>query len=140
MVDDMEMTLLTVAGAGQDGWYKGHGRISIPYLGGAAFTTKFDRIYINEDRNVVQGRIDFISKGVAAMAEDQLLAQQKRQQERLQQENRDTWAGTQFHDKIFLFDNLDIESISRSLIAKTTPLPTRRLCKCWFPFPIKQSS
>jgi hypothetical protein len=112
MVDDMEMTLLTVAGAGQDGWYKGHGRISIPYLGGAAFTTKFDRIYINEDRNVVQGRIDFISKGVAAMAEDQLLAQQKRQQERLQQENRDTWAGTQFHDKIFLFDNLDIESIA----------------------------
>jgi hypothetical protein len=111
-VDGMEMTLLAVSSAGQEGWYKGNGRISIPYLGGAAFTTKFDRIYINEDRNVIQGRIDFISKGVAAMAEDQLLSQQKRQQEKLQQENRDAWEGTQFHDKIFLFDNLDIESIA----------------------------
>ena len=80
-VDGMEMTLLDVVHLG-DGWYKGLGRISVDYLGGAAFTVSFDRIFINTDRQVVLGRIDFVTKGTAAMADEQLAAQEKRKGER----------------------------------------------------------
>lgn len=79
-VDGMEMTLLDVVHLG-DGYYRGLGRVSVDYLGGAAFTASFDRIFINTDRQVVLGRIDFVTNGVAVMAEEQLAAQEKRKGE-----------------------------------------------------------
>ncbi len=57
----MEVILEEVEHLPEDGFYKGRGRVSINYLGGAAFAVKFDRIYIDEDRNVVTGRIDVVS-------------------------------------------------------------------------------
>lgn len=108
----MEMQLVEVQHLGENGWYKGIGRISVPYLGGAVFTTKFDRIYIDDNRNVVLGRIDFVTKGVAAMIEEQLAEQRERQEEKLQQENREQWAGAEFYEKIFLFDNLVIDDVT----------------------------
>ncbi len=57
----MEVILEEVEHLPEDGFYKGTGRVSIHYLGGAAFAVKFDRIYIDEDRNVVSGRIDVLS-------------------------------------------------------------------------------
>ncbi len=110
-VDGMEMTLLDVAHLG-DGWYQGLGRVSVDYLGGAAFTASFDRIFINTDRQVVLGRIDFVTKGVAVMAEEQLAGQDKRKEERRKEENREEWTGTDFYGKIFLFDNIVIADIS----------------------------
>lgn len=107
----MEMQLLEVQHLGENGWYKGIGRISVPYLGGAAFTAKFDRIYIDDNRNVVLGRVDFVTKGVAAMIEEQLADQRERQEEKVQQENRDEWVGADFYEKIFLFDNLVIDDV-----------------------------
>jgi hypothetical protein len=109
--DGMEVMFTEVTHLGE-GFYKGTGRVSIAYLGGAVFNVKFDRIFVDEDRNVGQGRIDFITKGVAAMVEEQLAGQQKRQDEKKQQENRDQWAGTDFYEKVFAYDQMDIETIT----------------------------
>jgi predicted chitinase len=57
----MEVILEEVEPLPEDGFYKGRGRVSINYLGGAAFAVQFERIYIDEDRNVVTGRIDVVS-------------------------------------------------------------------------------
>ena len=110
-VDGMEMTLLDVVHLG-DGYYQGLGRVSVDYLGGAAFTASFDRIFINTDRQVVLGRIDFVTNGVAVMAEEQLAAQKGREQERIKEANREEWKGTDFYGKIFLFDNIAIEDVT----------------------------
>src|SRR5690606_27272715 len=110
-VDGMEMTLLDVVHLG-DGYYQGLGRVSVDFLGGAAFTASFDRIFINTDRQVVLGRIDFVTNGVAVMAEEQLAAQKGREQERIKEANREEWKGTDFYGKIFLFDNIAIEDVT----------------------------
>ncbi len=57
----MEVILEEVEHLPEDGFYKGRGLVAIPYLGGANFRVKFDRIYLDEDRNVVSGRIDVVS-------------------------------------------------------------------------------
>jgi hypothetical protein len=76
----MEVILEEVEHLSEDGFYKGRGLVAIPYLGGANFHVRFERIYIDEDRNVVSGRIEVVSKGVEKMAQDQLASQQSRQQ------------------------------------------------------------
>ena len=57
----MEVILEEVEHLPEDGFYKGRGLVSIPYLGSANFHVKFERIYIDEDRNVVTGRIEVVS-------------------------------------------------------------------------------
>jgi hypothetical protein len=86
---DMEVILEEVEHLPEEGFYKGRGRVSINYLGGAAFAVHFERIYIDEDRNVVSGRIDVLTQGVEAMSQGQLADQQQRHKERLQQANRE---------------------------------------------------
>jgi TANFOR domain-containing protein len=101
----MEMQLTSVQALSPDGWYRGTGRIAMPFLAGANFTTQFERIYIDENRNVTNGHIDFVSRGVAAMVEDQLAGQANRQKEAKKKQNRDDWKDTDFYEKVFKYDN-----------------------------------
>jgi hypothetical protein len=101
----MEMTLVEVTHTGQDGYYKGVGKVAPRYLGGASFHVKFERIFIDESRTVVgPGRIDFVTQGVANMVQQQLAQQDQRQKEAIQEKNRETWATTEFHEKMFVYD------------------------------------
>ncbi|MBD0256486.1 MAG: hypothetical protein ICV83_12275 [Cytophagales bacterium] len=107
----MEVILEEVEHLPEDGFYKGTGRVSINYLGGAAFAVKFDRIYIDEDRNVVSGRIDVLSQGVEAMSQQQLASQQQRQKERQQQANRDKYQDLSFAEGVTKYDELIIANV-----------------------------
>jgi hypothetical protein len=107
----MEVMLEAVEHLPEDGFYKGTGRVSINYLGGAAFAVKFDRIYIDEDRHVVSGRIDVLSQGVEAMSEQQLASQQQRQKERQQQANRDKYQDLSFAEGVTKYDDLIIANV-----------------------------
>jgi hypothetical protein len=108
----MELQLQQVSHTTQDGWYSGTGRVTVPYLGGATFSVKFENIYIDENRNVGSGRIDFVTRGVAAMAEEQLANQKDRQLEKQNEENRTQWAGTDFYENIFYYNEIEIENIT----------------------------
>ncbi len=107
----MEVILEEVEHLPEDGFYKGAGRVNINYLGRAAFAVKFDRIYIDEDRNVVSGRIDVLSQGVEAMSQEQLASQQQRQQERQQQANRDKYQDLSFAEGVTKYDELIIADV-----------------------------
>jgi hypothetical protein len=110
-VDGVEMTILSASSAANDGWYAGYATVNPRILGGASYTVKFDRLYVREDRTAGFGRIDMLTKGVAAMVEEQLAAQDRRQEERQQQENREQWEGTIFHEKIFAFNETVIDTV-----------------------------
>lgn len=110
-VQGIEMTIKEVNGPFGEGVYSGKGEVSIPYFGGAVFNVMFDQLYINESRVAVQGRIDFITKGVDAMIEEQLAQQKQREREEQQQKNREQWAGTDFYDKIFYYEEVVIDSV-----------------------------
>ena len=107
----MEVVLEEVEPLPEDGFYKGTGRVSIHYLGGAAFAVKFDRIYIDEDRNVVSGRIDVVSQGASQMSQEQLAGQQQRQQERQQQANRDKYQDLSFADGVTKYDEMSVANV-----------------------------
>jgi hypothetical protein len=108
----MTLTLGQVEQLNQPGWYKGMGEVSVPYLAGAVFKVKFDRLYINEAREAPLGRIDFLTRGVAEMAEKQLAGQKQRQQQRKQEENRQAWEGTPFAEKVFKNSDVVIGSVT----------------------------
>jgi TANFOR domain-containing protein len=110
-VDGIEMTILEASSSSNDGWYKGYAKVNPKVLGGASYSVKFERLFIGEDRKAGFGRIDILTKGVAAMVEEQLAAQEKRKDERQEQENREQWENTQFHDKIFTFHETVIDSV-----------------------------
>jgi hypothetical protein len=107
----MEVILEEVEHLPEDGFYKGTGRVSIHYLGGAAFAVKFDRIYIDEDRNVVSGRIEVLSQGVEVMSQGQLASQQQRHKERQQQANRDKYQDLSFAEGVTKYDELIIANV-----------------------------
>jgi hypothetical protein len=107
----MEVILEEVEHLPEDGFYKGKGRVSINYLGGAAFAVRFERIYLDEDRNVVSGRIDVLTQGVEAMSQEQLANQQQRQQERLQHANRQKYQDLDFVEEVTKYDELVIASL-----------------------------
>lgn len=108
----IEMTLVDVQRVEQDGFYKGIAKVAPKYLGGASFFVKFDKIFIDATRTVVgPERIDFITQGVAGMMQEQFAAQQQRQDSRVQEANRATWASTVFHEEIFNFPNATIDSV-----------------------------
>ncbi len=102
-LDDMEMMLLDVTPLG-GGWYKGLGKVTHDYLGGANFAVKFDRLFIDEDRVAGYGRVDYISKGIAEMLVQQSVNAEQKAKEQTQKQNRDVWEGTVFYDKIISYD------------------------------------
>jgi len=109
-VDGIDMMLLAVEPLGS-GWFKGVGEVTIPYLGGA-YGVKFDKLFIDAYRVAGNGRIDFVTRGVALMLQQQAHNQKKNEEEKLQQQNREAWNGTDFYEKIFQYDALDIETIT----------------------------
>lgn len=110
-VDDIEIQLMDVLHLG-DGWYKGTGRTSIPYFGGAVFAVTFDRLFIDENRIAGLGRIDFVTQGVAALVEQQSANLAIRKKEAIQQANREEWAGTDFFSKVFVYDDIVIDKVT----------------------------
>jgi hypothetical protein len=110
--DGIEMTLVAVWPLSEPGWYQGTGRINIAFLGGAAFPVQFERIYIREDRQVVDGRIDVVSEGVAALVEKQAANQARNNQEKIQEKNRAAWAGTNFYEKVFSYEQIVIDTLT----------------------------
>jgi hypothetical protein len=112
-VDGMDLTLSEITNLG-DGYYAGLGRVSLPYLGGASFAVKFSRIFINTDRIVEQGRIDFITKGVAAMVEQQLVNVAIKIEARKQplEDFPEARPPGFFYDEILVFSDIEISSIA----------------------------
>jgi len=110
-LDDMEVMLLDVAPLG-NGWFKGIGKVSIDYFGGANFAVKFDRLFIDENRVAGYGRVDYISKGMVEMLVQQAENVAQKAKEQIQQQNRDVWEGTVFYDKIIAYDNIAIDTIT----------------------------
>jgi len=106
----MEVILVDVQHTGTDGWYKGYGRVSIPYLGGASFMVKFDRLYINENREAQRGRIDVISKGAAALLEQAPVSSPPTSPDSEPSIGRD-WSGVDFYYKVITYDKLTIDSV-----------------------------
>jgi TANFOR domain-containing protein len=109
--DDIEVQLDNVLHLG-DGWYKGTGRTSIDYFGGAVFAVTFERLFVDENRMSGIGRIDFVTQGVAALVHDQVVAMENQQRDAAQQQNQEAWQGTIFYEEIFLYDNIEIEQIT----------------------------
>src|SRR5687767_3085946 len=107
------MTLVEVQHLSEDGYYKGIGKVAPKYLGGATFYVKFDHLFIDETRTVVgPDRIDFITQGVASMMQEQLAEQKQKQEDQQQKENQDQWADTEFHEDIFLYDQVVIDTVT----------------------------
>jgi hypothetical protein len=59
----------------------------------------------------VQGRVDFITKGVEAMIEEQLAEQKQRELEEQQQQNREQWKDTDFYEEVFYYNDIVIDSM-----------------------------
>ena len=53
-----------------NGYYQGTGYVRVAMLANARMPVKFDRIFINDSLQVTAGRIDMLTRGVQAMAED----------------------------------------------------------------------
>jgi TANFOR domain-containing protein len=107
----LDMELKEVTALSEPGWYKGVGICRVPYLGGSGYHAKFERIYINDNLEVILGRIDFVSKGIASMTAEQLAGERRINRERRQRENRTQWSGTDFYEGIILYKDTDIETI-----------------------------
>jgi hypothetical protein len=82
----LEVTVTQVSASQGGGYFGGQGRVSLPYLAGAAFAVQFQRIYVDMERNVGLGRIEFISRGMDAMVSEQLANQQERRNNRRNRE------------------------------------------------------
>jgi len=98
-VQGIEMTLNEVESIGK-GVYAGKGEVSIPYFGGATFHVTFKNLFIDENHTAAMGRVDFVTKKMDAWVDEELAAQKKKHQE----ENRDTWKGTDFYEKEISYD------------------------------------
>jgi TANFOR domain-containing protein len=112
-LDDLEMQLMEVVHLGQ-GWYKGTGRTRVQFLGNLNFAVKFDRLYIDENRVAGDGRVDFVTRGTAELVEQQMQNAAIKANEQKRQENRNNWTGTVFHNRIFEYKNIVIDSIAVS--------------------------
>jgi hypothetical protein len=110
-VQGITMTIKDVNAPNAQGIYNGLGEVSIPYFGGASFRVTFSGLYINENREAQRGRIEFMTKGIDAMIEEQLAEQKKKEREEQQVRNREQWAGTDFFNKIFYCDEIVIDSM-----------------------------
>jgi hypothetical protein len=110
-VHGLELTLTEVVSTGTPGLFNGSGRVSVSYLGGAAFNATFDRLFIDENRVATSGRIDFITKSIDSWVEEKLAEQKKEELAEQQSKNREEWAGTDFYDEVTYYDDIEIEDI-----------------------------
>jgi len=126
-VDGQQMQLLHIQNLG-DGYYKGTGKMFVDLLGGLGFKTTFERIYIDADRIVGRGRINYVSRGVDNMVVKQVTNQKERQAnrelERLQAANRERYRDTVFHQQVFAFlalvgQNVELKADGTVLITLT---------------------
>jgi TANFOR domain-containing protein len=117
----LDMELKEVVALNEPGWYKGVGICRVPYLGGSGYHAKFERIYINDNLEVILGRIDFVSKGIASMTAEQLAGERRIDRERRQRENRAQWSGTDFYEGVVFYRDTDIETIDPGATS-TSPL------------------
>ncbi|WP_313981885.1 fibronectin type III domain-containing protein [Xanthocytophaga flavus] len=76
---DSEIMVEQISDNPQPGYYSGMGRVSMRFLAGAAFRVSLSNIFVNEDHKITQGKVEMLSRGVDAMAKQQLAAQQTRQ-------------------------------------------------------------
>jgi A nuclease of the HNH/ENDO VII superfamily with conserved WHH/Fibronectin type III domain len=83
----VEMTLIAVTALEIPGWYKGVGRVTLDYFLGLSYGAIFNRIYINENREVILGRIDIMSKSYGGLLEKQLAEVKKQEEEKKKKEN-----------------------------------------------------
>jgi TANFOR domain-containing protein len=104
---DMDIILTDVQHTGVDGWYKGLGRVQVKYLGGASFTVRFDRLYIDENRQAKEGRIEVVSKGINAMIAEQLPPPPPVSTPGVPQ----NWSDVDFSDRVFEYDQIAIDNI-----------------------------
>lgn len=103
-----EMTLLQVTQLDQPGWYKGYGHISFDYFLGLAYGVTFDKIYINENREVVFGRIDIMSEGMEEIIKKQVEASRKI----ITSTSSDPrWQETDFHESVFEYNDIVITDV-----------------------------
>jgi len=108
----IEVVITEVAPRPQDGWFKGKGRVAPKIFGGASFAVVFERLYIDENREAKDGRIDFVTRGVKAMADEQLASQKQRELKRKQEANAQAWAGTDFYNQVFTYEDIAISSVT----------------------------
>lgn len=106
-----DMTLVEIAPLNQPGYYKGIGFINNKFFGGARFYTKFDHIFIDENRNVAgPDRIDLVTEGVANMIQQQLADQKQKALEYEGEQNKfEQQSDSDFQEQIF--DTITIDSI-----------------------------
>jgi hypothetical protein len=105
----VDMTLLQVTPLEIPGWYKGIGQVTLDYFMGLSYGATFDRIYINENRDVVLGRIDVISESMAALVEEQIAANEAEAGTTTSSDPR--WEDTDFHEEVFQYD-IDITNVT----------------------------
>ncbi len=110
-VQGIELTFTEITSAGGTGLYRGKGRVTVPYLGGASFNATFDQLFVDENRVVSAGRIDFITQNVEEWIEKKLEEQRKEELEEQQNDNRDQWQGTDFYEEISYYEEIVIEDI-----------------------------
>jgi Fibronectin type III domain len=110
-VQGLELTFTEVTPAGGAGLFKGKGQVSVPYLGGASFNATFDQLYVDENRIVSAGRIDFITRAVDEWIEEKLEEQRKEELEEQQEENRDYWSGHDFYAHVSYYEDIKISEV-----------------------------
>jgi Fibronectin type III domain len=110
-VQGLELVLEEASNIGGAGVYKGKGRVSVPYLGGASFNAVFSNLFIDENRVATSGRIDFVTKAIDNWVEDKLAEQKREEREEQQKENKEKWKNTNFYEEVTYYDAIDIEDI-----------------------------
>jgi hypothetical protein len=110
-VQGLELVVEEATNTGGAGLYKGTGRVSVPYLGGASFNTVFNNLFIDENRVATSGRIDFVTEAIDNWVEDKLAEQKREEREEQQKENKEKWKDTDFHEEVTYYDKIEIEDI-----------------------------
>jgi Fibronectin type III domain len=78
----VDVILMAVTPLEIPGWYKGVCRVTLDYFGGLSYGAIFERIYINENREVSRGRIDVMSEGNEKLIKQQLEEAKKKEEEK----------------------------------------------------------
>jgi hypothetical protein len=76
----------------------------VPYLG-ASFNVTFKDLFITANHTASRGRVNFITRKVDEWIQDEIKKQKEEALAEKQGENRDTWKGTDFYEKIIYYDN-----------------------------------
>jgi hypothetical protein len=110
-VQGLELVLEEATNTGGAGVYKGKGKVSVPYLGGASFNAVFNNLFIDEKRVATSGRIDFVTEAIDNWVEEKLAEQKREEREEQQKENKEKWKNTDFYQEVTYYDKIEIEDI-----------------------------